>query len=283
MTPCTVERQRDVIKISVPMKRSSTWEQRFLLTADRHHDNAHSDHRMQKRHLDEAMERGAGVLDFGDLYCAMQGKWDKRADQNALRPEHRGNNYLDLIRASVSGFLAPYAENILVLTPGNHETAILRHHQTDLTETTVDRLRQAGSPVLKGNFTGFVRFMLKDGTHSESVILYYHHGHGGGGPVTKGVIQSNRRAASIDADIFVTGHIHEHWNLANVKKGVTEQGAIYQREELHVQIPSYKNESTGDGYHEERGRPCKPIGAVWLVFRYDAARGCTVYDVERAR
>jgi hypothetical protein len=32
------------------------WEQRILLTGDRHHDNLHADHRMELKHLEKARE-----------------------------------------------------------------------------------------------------------------------------------------------------------------------------------------------------------------------------------
>jgi hypothetical protein len=44
------------------------WEKFFLLRSDSHHDNALCDHALEKRHLDMAVERGAGIFDFGDLF-----------------------------------------------------------------------------------------------------------------------------------------------------------------------------------------------------------------------
>ena len=75
------------------------WSQTFLLSADRHHDNTYCDHALEKRHLEEAKERGAGIIDIGDLFCAMQGKWDKRASMSQFRPELRVTNYIDTLVA----------------------------------------------------------------------------------------------------------------------------------------------------------------------------------------
>ena len=93
-----------------------------------------SDHHLERRHLDMALERGAGILDFGDLFCAMQGKWDKRADVEQLRPELVSAKYLDRLVDYNADFYRRYAANWILLARGNHETSIERHHQTDLTE-----------------------------------------------------------------------------------------------------------------------------------------------------
>jgi len=50
----------------------ANWEQWILVTSDRHWDSVHSDRTMQKRHLDEAVERNALIIDLGDLFDAMQ-------------------------------------------------------------------------------------------------------------------------------------------------------------------------------------------------------------------
>ena len=80
--------------ITVRMKPVSGWTQRFLLSADRHHDNPHTDQALERRHLEEVLTSGAGIIDLGDLFCAMQGKFDKRSSKNDLRPEHKSGDYL---------------------------------------------------------------------------------------------------------------------------------------------------------------------------------------------
>ena len=71
--------ERNVFKINMLADNyPKGWEQWFLLTSDRHHDNPHSDHELQKEHLDEALKRRAGIIDCGDFFCAMQGRWDPR-------------------------------------------------------------------------------------------------------------------------------------------------------------------------------------------------------------
>jgi len=79
-------------------RRRKDWEFWCLLTTDRHWDNPDSDHDMQKRHMDEAVERGSPIICNGDFFCAMQGKYDKRASKDKLRPEHQSGRYFALCR-----------------------------------------------------------------------------------------------------------------------------------------------------------------------------------------
>ena len=88
-----------------------------LLRSDAHHDNGHTDQAMERRHLREAVERGAAVLDIGDLHCAMQGKWDRRASRDGMRPEYQSGNYLDRLVECAASFYAPYAEHLLHFSP----------------------------------------------------------------------------------------------------------------------------------------------------------------------
>ncbi len=75
---------------------SRTDEWWFLLSGDRHHDNPHADHELEKLHLDQAVERRAGIIDVGDLHCAMEGKFDPRRNKSGIREEHAlAADYLD--------------------------------------------------------------------------------------------------------------------------------------------------------------------------------------------
>jgi hypothetical protein len=127
-----------------------------LLMADEHADNAHSDLALLKRHHDEARELNAPILKFGDTFCAMEGKWDRRKSEAALRPEMRGGNYFDKLVSWHTGLYMPYAKQIAVVSDGNHEASILQHHQTDLAERLVHNLRMVGSPALHMPFTGLL-------------------------------------------------------------------------------------------------------------------------------
>lgn len=249
---------------------SEAW---FLLRSDAHHDNQHCNHKLERKHLDMAKERGAGIIDAGDYFCSMQGKWDRRADQTQMREELRGNNYLDQLVKYNADFLEPYAENFVVFGWGNHEASIEKHHQTNLTERMAERLRvKTGAPCIVGGYGGWVRFLFtQSGKAKDSKLLHYFHGAGGGGPVTRGVIQTNRMAVfNPDADFILSGHTHDEWIVPIQRSRLSMMGVPYLDEQLHIRVSGYKEEYQDGygGYHVEGGRPPKPNGAAWLRFSY---------------
>ena len=84
---------KKIHKIEYDLKRKAGQSASFLWIFDAHWDNKKSDRRRLKRHLDQAKERGAKVGFGGDFFCAMQGKWDKRASRDGLCPEHDRDDY----------------------------------------------------------------------------------------------------------------------------------------------------------------------------------------------
>ena len=88
-----------------------------------------------------------------------------------------------------------------------------------------------------------------------------------------------------DANIVCSGHIHEEWVVPIQRIRVSQAGTVYQDEQTHIQIPSYKD-SYKDGYSYgewaiERGMAPKPVGAIWLKVLYKKER--LVYEIERAK
>ena len=285
-TYATEETQRNVVTVRCPLQRNKNFSQWFLLTADRHWDNPHSDQDLQREHLLQARERGAGVIDDGDLFCAMQGKFDKRADKSSLRPEHQCDNYLDALVSTSADFFEPFADQFILIGSGNHEESIKKNHETDLTErlcaTLYDR---TGHKITNGGFGGWVKFLFRDpgnAKNSQCVNLHYDHGYGGGGPVTKGVIQNNRRGTYLpDAHIVISGHIHERSTQDVGRVRISDQGKTYHDVQTHVIMPTYKEEyGLGDsGWHCRRGASPKPIGCTWLRFYWSVREKRVCWEV----
>lgn len=261
-------------------------EFRALLTSDVHWDNPHCDRKLLEKVLKQAKAHKAPILDIGDFHCAMQGKWDKRGSKGDLRPEHAHGNYLDSLVETAAAYLDPYKELLTLRGVGNHESAIKRHHESDLVDRLTERLRAAGSPARTGGFSGFVRFHIRHGgTRQHSLTYWYHHGHGGGGPVTRGVIQSNRHAVFLpDADIVHTGHTHDTWIVPIARVRLNQAHKVEHCRQVHVSTPGFKEEY-GDGHggwHIERGAPPKPVGAAWLRIFVDEG-GKVEFEITEAR
>ena len=263
---------RNTLRVDMKTNDTVGWEQWFLLTSDRHHDNAHTDHKLEKRHLDQAVERKAGIVDVGDLHCAMQGKWDKRSDTSQCRPEQQNGRYLDSLVDSAHEFYSPYAHNFIMVGRGNHEQSILKHHETDITERTVQALNTTeGSQIQAGGYGGWVFFVVKRHQTSKIFKLKYFHGSGGGAIMSHGTLKTRRMASWLpDADIVVTGHEHNQWMLPLARERVTNKGVVYCDEQVHLKTATYKDEYCDghSGWHIERGAPPKPLGGWWLRFYF---------------
>lgn len=272
----TVEGTHDhVTHIKIPYIRRKEWEQWVLLSSDRHHDNPKCRQDLELRHLEEAKARNAPVIDCGDLFCAMQGKYDKRSSKDAVRPEHQNGRYLDSLVDTAAEFYGPYAKQFVVIGQGNHETGIRKNHEISLTDRLVDRLnRDYGGNVAVGGYSGWVRFQfacdINNRAIRSSMFLYYNHGYGGGGPVTKDVIQASRRAAYLpDANIVVSGHTHDQWTFSVERERITREGQRYRDTQVHIKTPTYKDAwDLAGGFEQEKGHPPKPIGACWLRFHF---------------
>lgn len=253
-------------------------EQYFLLQSDVHIDNPHCDRDLWTRHLDEAKARHAPVLDCGDFHCVMQSRGDRRRSRKGVRSEHEDHGYLDKVLNESTELLMPYKHLVTLRGLGNHETAVRTHCDTDLTERLAERLRMKGGIARAGGFSGYVVFRVTGhGGDIRAIKLWYFHGSGGGGPVTRGVIQTNRQAVFVsDADIVWNGHTHDSWHVPIPRVRLSSHDEIIQTRQVHVRTPGYKDEyGTGmDGWHVERGGAPKPLGAAWLrIFREDHAGG----------
>lgn len=235
---------------------------RILALADIHWDSALCDRDKLKADLDQALETNTPVMIFGDFFDAMQGKWDPRSSQEALREEHRGGSYLDLLVDTSFEWLQKYAPVLALISPGNHETSIQKRHEVNLTERLVTLLRREKSPCLLGTYWGFVVISSVLNGRTTTNIMHYHHGYGGGGEVSRGLIDHSRTRGQYFADIYVSGHIHRRNCDENVITAVSPVGKIQHRKQLFLRCGSYKNET--DGWHAQQGRASRPIGGWWV-------------------
>ena len=272
------ELSRNIHRVNITLERVGD-EQRVLCQSDVHWDNPHCDRDLLAKHWAQARELDAPILDNGDFFCAMQGKFDKRANKNDLRPEHQNAHYLDSLVDTAADALMPYADLLTVRGQGNHERSILKVHETHLTERLVQsvKARTKATPIALGGYSGYIVFQVEAGGRRKPFKMHYHHGFGGGGAVTRGVIQTNRQAVYLaDADYVWTGHTHDSWTvrIARVKLN-QDNTAIEHTEQVHFRTSGYKEEygSGYDGWHVERGAPPKPVGAAWLVFKLCGSNG----------
>ena len=108
-------------------------EQTYLLISDCHWDAPEAYLGLLHRHLKEAKERNALVIDAGDFFEAISGRDDPRASKGTIREEHCHVNYLDRLVDDAVHEFGPYLENLCYMGTGNHEQAVLIRKETDLT------------------------------------------------------------------------------------------------------------------------------------------------------
>ena len=247
-------------------------EIKLLLLSDLHWDNPKCDRVLLKNHLDEAVKRDAKIILNGDTFCMMQGKYDPRRSKKDILPEHNKANYIDAVIQDAVNWFGPYKDHILVVGYGNHETAILKALETDPIQRFVDLFNTThGAEIHAGGYGGVVdfKFQLSAEGHRRKWTLRYYHGFGGGGIVTKGVIQDQRMMSFMEGyDCIWQGHVHELYHHINpVEVYDSHQKKIKIRDVHQIRTSSYKEEYEDGfgGFHIERGRPPKPLGAMWLT------------------
>jgi hypothetical protein len=271
----------ELLEIRIPYDRPRTHE--FLLCSDIHLDNPKCDRELLRKHLKEAQGRGGHALMFGDVLCLMQGKRDRRASKGSIRPEHLGSNYFDLVLNEAADWLKPFAQTILMMSNGNHETAIISHNEIDplgnLTRLMRDR---HGSPVEHMRYQGFVQFSFyrsssRGDERTRRTTLFFHHG-AWGGIVTKGTMGGGRYASiAPDADILVNGHNHERTIVSHPCYRLTSAGKQRIATRWHLQTGTYKEEfQGGGGWAVERIVMPKSLGGIWLRLKPSKESGVEV-------
>jgi hypothetical protein len=202
----------------------------------------------------------------------MEGKFDPRRNKAGIREEHAlAADYLDSLVRHASDFYAPYSENFVVIGRGNHESAILKNCETDITERTCERMSQtSGHKVHAGGYGGWVRFHVEINGERYTLSLKYFHGSGGAALMSFDTLKVRRNAAiTPDADVIVQGHVHKQWfmPLSRERMVCDRHGCrIVSDIQYHVRTGTYKDEF-GDGHsgwHIEQGRGPEVQGAVWM-------------------
>jgi hypothetical protein len=271
----------------VRMKYKSGFKQSFLLTSDIHFDNPKCDRDLYFKHLDQAKESGAGVFCFGDFFCMMQSRKDKRGSKSSIRPEHNTDNYFDAVIIDSAEHLKPYAENLVMFSDGNHETAIVKNMETNpLERFTASINYRYGGKLIHMGYQGFIDFVFEHGGQAGGKIqrttLFFHHGKWGG-VVSKGT-QSVARYSSMvpQADIIATGHTHDSWYVVQNQLCKKANGETYIKEQIHIKSGTYKEEFNREGgWAIEKIVMPKTLGGWWLHFWYKNEK--INFKLERAK
>ncbi len=286
--------QRGVARIDIHLKANPKYEAWVLLRTDVHHDSTHANREMEFRHLKQARQRDAPIIENGDLFDAMGGKWDRRnISSKQILPDLRVDDYLTALPAYAADNYEQYSDLFAVWGVGNHETAMLKHHQVDLTQALITTLNdRTGTCHRVHGYAGWVVFRIHklsaDGKKTSTVKTFNmrrHHGFGGGAPATRGVIKHTRMMAQYpDAQIIFTGHDHNEWYVVRSKERITQKLHPYLQDVHCINSPGYKGAKvvSSDGWEAEMGFDPKTAAAHWLVFSYSWDTCSFEVEVRRA-
>lgn len=210
-------RQIHVVKVNADS--TAKWEQWILLRSDAHHDSKHCRRDIELRHLQEAVDRNAIVLDLGDCLDLMQGRGDNRSSKSSLRSGLLASNYFDrVIREAAEFYTQEYkgiklSRQFALLGQGNHESAWLKFHETCPTDNLVRAIRTCdpNSQIGAGAYGGYVHFQFSfGGATNRSFTIRYLHGASSGGQITMGALDAKRIASwVVDANMIAIGHTHD--------------------------------------------------------------------------
>jgi len=247
------------IKVEAHSQSSTT---RFFFVSDAHFDSPLCDRVKLKRDLDAAMNRDAIIVSLGDWFDAMQSRNDPRRTKAGARPEHRRDDYVNAMIDDTVDFLKPYASNIAIMAEGNHESAFRKQTGVDLNALVCQQIG-----CMAGGYTGFIVLrtsLFKNNAGRKVVVIAWDHGRGNGGEVTLGTIQHQRRSVMFpQADLVVSGHIHERTYVSHCSSHINLVGRVSVREQHHATVPGYLDNWNGGkgGFGVEKLKP-KPIGGL---------------------
>jgi hypothetical protein len=247
----------------------------IAMLSDLHWDNPKCLLDVLKKDLDYCLENNIPVILNGDTFCLMQGAFDYRKMKSDIRPEHQANNYFDAIIETAVEWFSPYAHIIAVVGYGNHETSIIKRHETDMIQRFVSAMNVVNkSDIQIGGYGGWIIVRA----YAQTTRIKYFHGSGGGGIVTKGNINLTRALQIYEGmDCFSMGHIHENLCRNDVRDTIRHDGkriVQYQRQ-VHLMVTGTYKEEYKDGHggwHIERGATVKHIGGRILDIHHASSQ-----------
>lgn len=279
---CYTSRQTDesVFEFRIPAIPNSEFELNTIVISDPHWDSIHcGDRRELKNICDQAVAKQALIIITGDLFDAMQGISDPRHRKSEVRPEYLCDNWPDRMVEDCARWFAPYSENLIMVSDGNHETKFRKRLETNLIQRFLGIVNTyPDTKAYYGHYAGSIKFLFQrhDGKQIDSHILNYHHGTGYGSDVKR----RERAGEYPDASILTFGHHHNCESKKLARTRISAKGRVHKDEQILIVCPSLKDEiGTGaKGWAVEEGHRTKPMGAHWVRFFYSRVRDAIAID-----
>lgn len=211
------------------------------------------------------------IADFGDaaeadngethLWIGM-GDWlncigikDKRHDGAAIAPEfreHIGDSLMSVEEDTLVSEFEPIKQYGIGLCSGNHELKAAKHTEVNHARNLARRL---DVPYL--GYSAVIRFRLRWGAKTNSVITHIHHGRGAGRTRGGKVNTLYSMRDVVDADVHIVGHDHDMLDFPAARLSVTRTGELRLRQDevLFVNSGTYlKSTPVESAQAQEPGR-----------------------------
>lgn len=265
----------NVTTAKINFQRKKSWEKWFLLSSDRHFDHPKSDRDLQTYHLNQLKERGGHLIDNGDLFCFMQGKFDKRGSKSSVKDIYNNSTHFDSIIDDASDYFAKYKEQLFYFGVGNHEYDIKNRAEWSPLRRFSDtlELKHGCKNFVVGDYSSYIKLKFECGDgNRQSINLFLHHGFGGNAPQTKGLLPMRRMQETYpDADVIMTGHTHTQFLVPIKRYRLDRNGKTYYDNQYLLKTPTYKDEFDKGraSWGTKKGFAPAPLGAWWLKFYYN--------------
>lgn len=253
---------------------TSKSEFKLFMCSDQHRDSAFSNHALEKIHMDQVVAMKAPAIFYGDLFCAMQGQFDKRKSKTECPDDLKEGHYFDEVVKWNHSFYKDYRKNIAVIGKGNHETSVEFRHETDLLARLVDMLNAKGDAnvQLAGYYFWVVLKFHGAGGKIAVKRMFCHHGGGGSAQQSKGMLDVGRMAEYLpDADVVGVGHNHQNYSTYNKRLRLNSHLTEFEDICVHVRTAGYKNpyvrRAKKGGWTVQNMMKPTAQGGGWLTFK----------------
>jgi hypothetical protein len=270
----------------------------LALLSDLHIDAADHDRDQLIADLNAAKTLGARISINGDTVDAILPSDRKRHHPSVGKHNPERDDVINQIVRQAVDVLKPYADLIDVISPGNHERAVLKYHHVDITSMIVAMLNAVRSdglpPIHVGSYRGFQVYRLHaDKGAGKTFTVFRHHGRGGSAPVTGGALDLDRIRKDFDADLYWLGHKHQSIQRSFSRYTIGSKGKLYERKQRAVMSAGYKARLTTeepDAFGDiadfgEQFYTTSQTGAQWVLIeaRTNAVDGGTLGFVRGLR
>lgn len=234
--------------------------QKIYVLSDVHFGHPHTDLSLLTRHLEQAKQEGALIIDNGDFFDTRQFQ-----NQSSLTKRNK-NDFYEKIVDKAFNLLKPYAKNIIAMGWGDQEMRVHKRSKMDLTYSLITKLRNEGSRGFSFMNEWWV-YLTFNVQHREEVlrIRMTHDGGGNGAMVSRGTVAINRLAAHLpDVDIVINGHNHQAYIVPIARQQPNPNGSLQRKLVYFVRVPGYQRNSLRSEPESRNGLP-HPLGCAVIT------------------